>query len=758
MTEDASPRSSVLELRVHGTGGTPPEVTLCYPHTRRVAGEKLTGFYEKDPHGGETPDAHRVEAYSWGKLTSGNAARALWLLLLPFLLVNVCFWGRPRERLRKSPHVDKDQKDPVCSVFDFLVRLLALSLTAQLVLAAAAIGPNMLGWQCVRENRNLCGATHSLLAFMDSWWKQPGRRLVITALVPAVVLFLLAFLSWRTWRRYERHVPETEGGIAHPLSPSNFWDGVDLVQRLRALHLGVGCAVISAVLVYPALVEDRSSHGEVAAPLGLMLMAADVLLILAISGVLVVVSRREGLTRITRGVFFSALGLLVLTGVYVAWNRPQWTTTVTSRESNGVALPGYQGFVTGLVTAQVVALLALGVVTWLMRRSASDQALRHAALKGWVSPVGTALSMFLGGALAAGVTYQVKIVLGPAIQVPDIYTWISVGFSAELAVVLFGLVALVIYWRRRRCEMESQVDRDFEANITGQNLNRRRKIAGAYAFASLTCLAPWVLLVLALPSLILIISPIEVFADLLPKKPPKPLMPFINVGSWSVTAFAVILLILGWTAARKPQLLRIVGNLWDVGTFWPRSAHPLAPPCYAERVVPDLTQRTLWWCRKHPDGGVILSGHSQGSVIAVATFLQLPPKIYTQMRLITYGSPLRRLYARFFPAYFSTQQLKNDVLDQLEGSAGEPAWRNFYRRTDIITQALGIKPTVDTWVRDPKEFLRQDGDPYFPAFDRHGDYQLTEQYEEYIQKAIATLTSSRRRMPVTTPQAADPER
>jgi hypothetical protein len=29
-----------------------------------------------------------------------------------------------------------------------------------------------------------------------------------------------------------------------------------------------------------------------------------------------------------------------------------------------------------------------------------------------------------------------------------------------------------------------------------------------------------------------------------------------------------------------------VGVVWDVGTFWPRSAHPLAPPSYAELAVP----------------------------------------------------------------------------------------------------------------------------------------------------------------------------
>src|SRR4029450_8339016 len=86
----------------------------------------------------------------------------------------------------------------------------------------------------------------------------------------------------------------------------------------------------------------------------------------------------------------------------------------------------------------------------------------------------------------------------------------------------------------------------------------------------------------------------------------------LYVGSWLISAFALALGALGRGAYGNGHLRRLVGILWDIGTFWPRAAHPLAPPCYAERTVPDLLIRMR---PVHASGGLVrLSGHSQGRV------------------------------------------------------------------------------------------------------------------------------------------------
>jgi hypothetical protein len=150
---------------------------------------------------------------------------------------------------------------------------------------------------------------------------------------------------------------------------------------------------------------------------------------------------------------------------------------------------------------------------------------------------------------------------------------------------------------------------------------------------------------------------------------------------------------------------RTIGVLWDVGTFWPRSYHPMSPPCYTERAVPEL-QRRMWWL--HDNGGrVILVAHSQGAVLATAALVQPGCRPDgDRPALITFGSPVCKLYGWGFPAYFD-----HDLLGPLEpGGAGQLTdWRNLYYPTDPIGGPVAGALTraggnlVDHGLLDPQE-------------------------------------------------------
>jgi hypothetical protein len=159
----------------------------------------------------------------------------------------------------------------------------------------------------------------------------------------------------------------------------------------------------------------------------------------------------------------------------------------------------------------------------------------------------------------------------------------------------------------------------------------------------------------------------------------------------------------------NPGRRRGVGALWDVATFWPRATHPLAPPCYAEQAVPEIVDRVVLLTGERSDrldqpaaelqpqptvspSPVLITGYSQGSVIAPAVVAQLPSRTLDKVALLTLACPLRRLYGRAFPAYFSHDYavelnellMKGSPESDDEQAARRGRWRNVVRHTDYI--------------------------------------------------------------------------
>jgi hypothetical protein len=209
-----------------------------------------------------------------------------------------------------------------------------------------------------------------------------------------------------------------------------------------------------------------------------------------------------------------------------------------------------------------------------------------------------------------------------------------------------------------------------------------------------------------------------------------------NAGTYLISLAVLGLILLGVQTYRNQRVRRTVGVIWDLATFWPRAAHPLAPPCYAERVVPELVHRATWLATEQR--GLVLSGHSQGSVLAAATVLQMPPEALRSTALLTYGSPLCRLYMRAFPNYFS-EKVINDIAGAVAGSAGQERWVNLWRRTDPIGGAIGIG---DRRLADPAAFDPQPGHRLPPAVQGHSGYQLTAQFGQAMDDLVGLLRST----------------
>jgi hypothetical protein len=752
---EAARLGAVIELRVHGVSGTPPEQMLADPWAVRVAGDDLAGFYRRGQATSSPARAGAVvpEAFSWGSLTSGASARALWLLLLPFMLANVAYWMRPH----RTGQLDRLAR--------WLLRLLSISLTATMVLAAAGVCVDLVGWQCTEPGQP-CGADRSWLRWLTTgFWADPGRRLVVCALGPAMLILLLWYLGRRTWTSYESvSAPGPVDRPDIPIADPTFWYGRHLVRRLRGLHLAAAMIALAGTLVTPALRADRLSDQPLLAAVGWALVAA--LLALTLAVILVLGARRvvdrsalprqDRLHVVARLVAPISLLVTLLVAAYVAIpGRREWP--------NNAALPGHEELVTTQFSVQVGLLLMITGVVWAQRRLVPA----GTALRGFAAPVTGALALVTACAFSAGVSFRAADFLDGAgtpaqpsatrasmLQPPPQYSWGGLGFLIVLAGLVLLLLITAATQLRGRALTAAEREYVAELRTAEPGLNpyqvdrlRLRRIARTRLAAAITDRLPGLLAALVLPGALIAIlmtvtvvlttdSPVMLVQRHVPSLASAASFA-TNLGTWLVSGFALALIILGRAAYRRPRLRRVVGILWDVGTFWPRGSHPLAPPCYSERAVPDLVRRASWLATPGLGrGDVLLSAHSQGTVLSAAALLQMPDQALDTIRLLSYGCPLHRLYQRYFPAYFDTA-----TLTRLDDCLGE-RWTNLSRLTDPIGGPVfpndpARHARIDRLLNDPVTFSCPPRDTVPPPIRMHSDYWADEAYEAAVQGLLA---------------------
>ncbi len=404
---------TVVELRVHGVSGTPPEALLSCPteFLEEVAGDKSAGFYRRQPWIEDAtsgpPGAWRkvLEAYSWGGLTSGPASRAVWLLFLPFIFINLAHWMLPpatKQRFASTVSVG-------------LLRLIALSFTLTLMLAAAVAVMDVMVWQCM--GLDYCGSTLGPLSFMVS---APRGVQVALSAVPLVVVIAVL---WRLGRENTRLVgtPPNPAVMADevPLESDTFWSNDPSVLRLRACHVMAWTAGLGALtLAVPARYAATPGVHAV----GLALLAANGV-VLAIAVLTTAWNRATarggvGADWLTRPLLMLRWVSLVLLVGSLAWVA----TADIAYPPAPTHFPGLRGAIYVVLGTQVVLLLGLFVFTALSVRGrrrtapAGEQGDGYRpTLGGFTAPFVALIGWLIGGGFSVGVGLWTAQVLGNAV-------------------------------------------------------------------------------------------------------------------------------------------------------------------------------------------------------------------------------------------------------------------------------------------------------------------------------------------------------
>ncbi|MGI5522372.1 hypothetical protein ACQEUX_15645 [Micromonospora sp. CA-259024] len=729
----------VVELRVHGVSGASAGQVLDLQETAQVAGDRNGGFYRPRPRCSGVQGV-TLEAYRWGDLPSGTVARTLAVVfLLPFMLVNVAIWMRPA-----NPGSESTVKS--------LCRLLALTLTVLFVLAIAGVTLDLIGWKCLSSPR--CQAGRSWLSWLGG--RPVGARLAVLALIPAAAIGLVWRISNRPGRTFEAFRAPDQAISGSRLGTVGQWDAEPLVGRLRSIHVAAAFATLDLTLLLA-----RAAGGATAATIALTVTTGVVLIgcvgLLCTPPVIDRAADDQRLDGVTRTLRTAAIVLTIVVVVYVLSSPQPW--------HEGRQLPGHDTALTGLFVAQTTLLVALGVVLlWHRERGATP-------LFGLGALVIAATGISLAVAYSAELIYRVADFLdrdvptgeGIATGPPAAYTWAIYGFLRAVLVTLVvaGLVILISRRGRRRAAA-AIVACDYP-NPPPEAGPRLRQVRDAIARARFTeKLVPLAVLYGCLAGLTTATTTVGLLgqfpSDVIERnlQVPADAVTFgIAFGSWLIAALILSLIIAGIFAYRTVPFRRHVGVLWDLGTFWPRAAHPFAPPCYSERAVPELARRITYLV----EGGnaVLLTGHSHGSVLLAATVLQLPPQIGNRVALITHGSPLRRLYGRLFPAY-----VDDAALHEIGRRVGW-RWVNLWRDTDPIggwifsahrspALATTFDPTaaVDRRQRDPRDVVTPPSDSVPPPIHGHWPDKSAEPFTDVVRELVRRL-GERTDRPVTPP-------
>lgn len=663
----------VTELRIHGVGGTTPEALLGVPMSELVAGDLTAGFFQSPEWIPIDGPADRMEAYSWGGITSRNRLRALWILLLPFALINVAGWmfphgGQPSDIGGRIPSGTEKRRVAVLRVFGLLVTTTYAAVITSITVAIFA-------GSC----RNGCPDS------VYFWpWRATGSvngAVALSCLMAAATVLGIAYLTKRS--QANAHLigkgDPIDPAFARNLRDRDLWTSPDISHRLGLLHTAVA---IASVGIFTA----TFARAVIPAPVLFAFIGLGVL-----GGLFLPIFDRISTAWIWTlfGVSLGAIALLV-------------AVLLTSDEvPNGAAMR--IGFIWLAGT-----IVALTMVLWFSATRTS----------GHIMPIRVSvpmLAILVTTAVGAGLSLSMGQIAGITISLEELSA-VAVGAVVWLAT---AAVVVAVAWKNETTETWPQLRTRYASDFQeddGRDKAFVRGIQKAQRLAAITDAVAAILWISAGTSLAATV--VFLFVDA-----PDWL---VTLGQRSVTLAPLALMYLIQSSWRDKDFRKQLAVVWDVLTFWPRWFHPWAPPSYGEKAVPHFRSRIDMLAE---DGGLVLvSAHSQGTVVALAALADGASR--PNVRLLTHGCPLSRLYERYFPEYFD-DLLFASVAEQL-GST-ETTWINLWRDTDYIGGPIAVdsgSQVSDRHVSDPEasESVLQTDDRPVPL--SHSNYFSTTAYSE----------------------------
>ncbi|HXV72327.1 MAG TPA: hypothetical protein VEB69_13135 [Acidimicrobiia bacterium] len=608
------------ELRVHGVSGTPPRNLLYNDPVSYDRGPDLAKVYEP------VRDSWTVKAFHWGSLTSKSSITAFWILLAPFAMANVAGW------MSESPNIWSR----------IWIRLAGLTLTGILFAQLA--------------NMSLDIPVSSGVSQGAAFWIY--LTLCVLAILGLGLLSTQSTFKKLTFGERFRFLFAPAISSMHPTmkavpewdDPSDdyavvglrMWSIHSIVHRLRRIHIAFGAAVL-------ALVAGRAAGSDVV-EIAAISIAAVAMICLAFSTGAFAVNR----------VVLGLTAILPLAGVIVLiWGQVALATG--SLDAGNIADD---------LTFQIALILGLSAGFGLIGEVVAGR-LRS----GWV-PLGLlAVATLIGANLGLTGAMLVETYLTAADTTSDTFdagaTFVTVGMLG-LALVMAGTFVVAMWMGRQ--------DPTSGSRFRGGILRARWMLAAAGLYSVIFAI---VAVVWSCTGEITGCTQNNiVMADWVVEDPdnltvflgipfdPGSLLGWAKLLMVAIPSVLIVRSIVGGLLNGQDSR-RQVGILWDLGSFWPRWFHPLAPPAYGPYAVTRL-QTVI--DQERPD---VVAAHSQGSLIS-AVAMSLTPADRVPGLFVTYGSQIGHLYPALFPAV-GLDHLVTTVDSQLEGR-----WLNLWRGTDAI--------------------------------------------------------------------------